>query len=86
MFHAVSAHSKIILQQQQARLLRPMPLCLQVEGAPAASSPEAGTELEQLHRQVGALQLALQGAQAAHGQALERMATMKVGLRFCTSH
>ena len=54
---------------------------MQVEGIPAAaaaSSPEAGTEAEKLRRQVGALQLALQDAQAAHGQALERMATMKV--------
>ena len=57
-------------------------LCLQVEStlaSAAAASPETGTQVEQLRCQVGALQLALQGAQAAHGQALERMATMKVG-------
>ena len=57
-------------------------LCLQVEGRPAAAAaaaPEAGTDVEQLRCQVGALKLALEGAQAAHGQALERMATMKVG-------
>ena len=59
-----------------------MLLCLQVEGRPAAvaaAAPEAGTDVEQLRCQVGALKLALEGAQAAHGQALERMATMKVG-------
>ena len=57
-------------------------MSLQVEGvaaAPAAASPETGADVEQLRRQVGALELALRGAQAAHGQALERMATMKAG-------
>ena len=52
----------------------------------ATAAAETGTEVEQLRRQVGALELALQSAQAAHGQALERMATMKVGQRYGCTH
>lgn len=85
--HCSRSHeSKAIQKQTPAAPANTPPeavlLCLQVEGRPAAAaaaSPEAGTNDEQLRCQVGALKLALEGAQAAHGQALERMATMKVG-------